>query len=52
MKQLFNAIYGVGPVTAQKWIKEGLSTIADAKKHYIQAIKNDERLAFGKILVK
>lgn len=45
--QMFNAIYGVGPVTAQKWIREGLRSVADAKRHYKQTERADERLAFG-----
>lgn len=44
---MFNAIYGVGPVTAQKWIREGLRSVADAKRHYKQTERADERLAFG-----
>jgi len=47
--QTFTGVYGVGPATAKKWIKSGISSIKDAAESVDTLAKHDTRILAGNI---
>jgi len=49
--QTFTGVYGVGPATAKKWIKSGISCIEDAVESINTLAKNDARIFAGDVFL-
>ena len=47
--QIFTGVYGVGPATAKKWIKSGISSIEDAIESVDTLAKHDSRISAGNV---
>ena len=45
--QTFTGVYGVGPASAKKWIRSGISCIADAIDSVDTLAKHDSRILAG-----
>ena len=44
---MFTGVYGIGPATAKKWIKSGISSIEDALESINTLAKHDARISAG-----
>jgi len=47
--QTFTGVYGVGPASAKKWIRSGISCIADAIDSVDTLAKHDSRILAGTV---
>jgi len=45
--QLFTGVYGIGPATAKKWIRRGITCIEDAVASVNESAKQDDRISAG-----
>ena len=49
MLQTFTGVYGVGPASAKKWIRSGISCIEDAIESVDTLAKHDSRISAGTV---
>jgi len=47
--QTFTGVYGVGPASAKKWIRSGISCIEDAIESVDTLAKHDSRISAGTV---
>jgi len=47
--QTFTGVYGVGPASAKKWIRNGISCIEDAIESVDTLAKHDSRISAGTV---